>query len=70
MNDFKHLEHLINRLTLKVNDKIILTEVRDGDCYDLVKQFNDPKIYKNTLNIPYPYALKTRKNLLILQQEV
>ena len=43
-------------MEIKINDKITLTEYRISDKTSLVKYLNDPDIYKNTLQIPFPYT--------------
>jgi [ribosomal protein S5]-alanine N-acetyltransferase len=42
--------------TIKINDRIELTEVRDTDKAALVQHLNDLTIFENTLMIPYPYT--------------
>ena len=42
--------------TIKINDTIELTEVRETDKAALVQHLNDLTIFENTLMIPYPYT--------------
>ena len=42
--------------TIKINDRIELTEVRETDKATLVQHLNDLTIFENTLMIPYPYT--------------
>lgn len=45
-------------MTIKINDRISLTEFRETDKAALVKYLQDAEISKNTLTIPYPYTEK------------
>jgi RimJ/RimL family protein N-acetyltransferase len=40
----------------------LLRPFKKGDEYSLAKNINNKKIYRNTLNIPYPYTLKDAKD--------
>ncbi len=42
--------------TIKINDTIELTEVRETDKGAFVQHLNDLTIFENTLMIPYPYT--------------
>jgi RimJ/RimL family protein N-acetyltransferase len=37
---------------------LVLTDFRKDDMDVLVRYLNDPELYRNTLSIPYPYAMK------------
>jgi [ribosomal protein S5]-alanine N-acetyltransferase len=42
--------------TIKINERIELTEMRETDKAALVQHLNDITIFENTLMIPYPYT--------------
>jgi RimJ/RimL family protein N-acetyltransferase len=43
-------------MTILVNDRIQLSELRASDKSALVEHLNDPGIFENTLRIPFPYT--------------
>ncbi len=43
-------------ISISVNDKIELTEVRDNDKLSLIRYLNDAAVFNNTLTIPSPYT--------------
>jgi [ribosomal protein S5]-alanine N-acetyltransferase len=43
-------------ISIPINEKIELTEVRDTDKPNLVRYLNDENIFRNTLMIPSPYT--------------
>lgn len=45
----------------EVDNLITLTEVRESDLEDLVRNINSKEIYDNTLAIPYPYSIEDGK---------
>ena len=45
-------------MIIQVSGNISLSQINKNDKPLLIKYLNDPDIYKNTLNIPYPYTSK------------
>ena len=46
-------------ISIIVNDKIELTEIRETDKENLILYLNDLTIFNNTLMIPYPYTMES-----------
>ncbi len=49
-------------MIIEVKGDYFLSEINKNDKPNLVKYLNDYDIYKNTLNIPYPYTAKDAEN--------
>jgi [ribosomal protein S5]-alanine N-acetyltransferase len=43
-------------ISIRVNDQIELTEVRENDKLSLIRYLNDAAVFNNTLTIPSPYT--------------
>jgi|TARA_B110000977_G_scaffold196900_1_gene278239 ribosomal-protein-alanine N-acetyltransferase len=49
---------------IKVDNSITLSPLVEDDFFLFIERINDPKVYDNTLKIPYPYSLKDAQNAL------
>jgi [ribosomal protein S5]-alanine N-acetyltransferase len=43
-------------MTIRINDRIELTEIRENDKSQLIRYLNDLTVFNNTLMIPNPYT--------------
>lgn len=56
-------------MVIPVNDEIELSAFSPGDLSALVRYANDPVVYANTLNIPYPYTPEDGKAFLAIARK-
>ncbi len=56
-------------ISIIVNDKIELTEIRETDKENLILYLNDLAIFNNTLMIPYPYTMESADFFVTLCRE-
>src|SRR2546421_8816153 len=56
-------------MTIVVNDKVHLSEVRPSDKEALIQHLNDRDIYERTLRIPFPYTGASADEWLALLAE-
>jgi [ribosomal protein S5]-alanine N-acetyltransferase len=56
-------------ITIRINDRVELTEIRENDKTHLICYLNDLTIFNNTLMIPHPYTEASADFYLNLCQE-